>query len=79
MLENGSSHRVFRVVKSAIVTGVWIAMVGTVLGALVGVLLGGIRELTTGNSGGNGPLLFLLTGPVGGLSGIIYGIWKEVR
>ena len=77
MVRENFLQRLFEIVTSAVTYGGWFGVIGTVLGLLGGALGGGIYEYTTGTSGGNGPLLFLLTAPIGGLLGIIYGIWRE--
>jgi hypothetical protein len=73
------SRGVFQLLKGMVVYGVWFTIVGTVLGMAGGALGGGIYEYMTGASGGNGPLLFFITAPLGCLIGMFYGIWKEAR
>ncbi len=73
------SQGVFALLKSMIVYGVWFTVVGTVIGGVGGALGGGVYEYMTGASGGNGPLLFFITAPLGCLIGMFYGIWKEAR
>jgi len=55
--------------------GLWFAVVGCIVGALVGVIGGGIHEYMTGIS--SGPVLMVFTGTMGFVCGILYGIWKE--
>jgi len=73
------SKGVYQLLKSIVGYGVWFTVVGTVLGGVGGALGGGIYEYMTGASGGNGPLLFFITAPLGCIIGIFYGIWKEAR
>ncbi len=77
MARESLSQRILAIVKSTAANGVRFAVAGTVVGALGGALGGVIYEYSTGTSGGNGPLLFLLTAQIGCLFGIIYGGWKE--
>ena len=56
--------------------GLWCAVVGCIVGALlVGIIGGGIHEYMTGIP--SGPALLAFTGTIGFVCGIIYGIWKE--
>ena len=55
--------------------GLWFAVVGCLLGALVGIIGEGIHEYMTGIP--SGPALMVFTGPIGFVCGILYGIWKE--
>ena len=56
--------------------GLWCAVVGCILGALlVGISGGGIHEYMTGIP--SGPVLMVFTGTIGFVCGILYGIWKE--
>jgi hypothetical protein len=73
------SKRVFELLKSIVVYGAWFTVVGTVIGGAGGALVGGVYEYMTGASGGNGPLLFFITAPLGCLIGMFYGFWKEAR
>ena len=73
------SKGVFELLKSIAVYGAWFTILGTVIGGVGGALGGGVYEYMTGASGGNGPLLFFITAPLGSLIGIFYGIWKQAR
>jgi len=56
--------------------GLWCAVVGCILGALlVGIIGGGIDAYMTGIP--SGPVLMMFTGTIGFVCGILYGIWKE--
>jgi predicted lipid-binding transport protein (Tim44 family) len=56
--------------------GLWCAVVGCMLGALlVGIIGEGIHEYMTGIP--SSPVLLVFTGSIGFVCGIIYGIWKE--
>lgn len=57
--------------------GLWCAVVGCMLGALVGVIGGGIYEYMTRIPRENGPVLMVFTGPIGFVCGILSGMWKE--
>ena len=57
--------------------GLWFAVVGCILGVLVGAIGGELHEYMPGISSGNGPVLIMFTGPIGFVCGILYGIWKE--
>ena len=57
--------------------GLWFAVIGCILGALVGAIGGEIHEYMPGISIGNGPVLMVFTGPIGFVCGILYGILKE--
>ena len=78
MAQKDRSQRFSPILKSAASYGLWFAVVGTLVGALGGILGGAVYEYITGTSGGNGRLLIFLTAPIGAFLGIIYGIWKEV-
>ena len=78
MAQKDRSQRISPILKSAASYGLWFAVVGTMVGALGGVLGGAVYEYITGTSGGDGRLLLLLTASIGAFLGIIYGIWKEV-
>ena len=52
-------------------------MVGCILGAIVGVIGGGIHEYRTQIPSEHGPVLMVFTGPIGFVCGILYGMWKE--
>lgn len=56
--------------------GLWCTVVGCILGALlVGIIGEGIHEYMTGIP--SGPVLMMLTGTIGFVCGILYGIWQE--
>jgi len=57
--------------------GLWFAVVGCILGVLVGAIGGEIHEYIPGISSGNSPALIMFTAPIGFVCGILYGIWKE--
>jgi hypothetical protein len=57
--------------------GLWFAVVGCILGSLVGALGGEIHEYMPGISIGNGPVLIMFTASIGLVCGILYGMWKE--
>jgi hypothetical protein len=55
--------------------GLWFAVVGCILGGLVGAFGEEIHEYMTGIP--SGPVLMAFTGTIGLVCGILYGIWKE--
>ena len=68
-------RRVATTVKNIAGYGLWCAVVGCMLGALVGSIGGEIHEYITEIP--SGPVLMLFTGPIGFVCGLLYGIWKE--
>lgn len=79
MTENQISSRAKYILKTAVATGFQYGIVGVAIGAIGGALIGGIYEYMTSISGGNGPLAFIWTGPIGFLAGLGHGFWKEMR
>ena len=57
--------------------GLWFAVVGCILGSLVGAVGGEIHEYMPGISIGNGPVPIMFTASIGFVCGILYGMWKE--
>ncbi len=78
MAQEDKSPRTVTIFKSAAAFGLWGAVAGTLIGALVGAVGGTTYEFITGTSGMNSRSLFLFTAPIGVLLGIGYGVWKEL-
>ncbi|THJ20957.1 MAG: hypothetical protein CAF45_013145 [Nitrospira sp. CG24E] len=78
MAQEDNSQRTMTIFKSAAAFGLWGAVAGTLIGALVGAVGGTAYEFITGTAGMNSRSLFLYTAPIGVLLGIGYGIWKEL-
>ena len=69
-------RQIATILKNIAGYGLWCAVVGCILGALlVSIVGGGIHEYTTGIP--SGPVLMMLTGTIGFVCGILYGLWKE--
>ena len=69
----------FKVIAYAAIWGVVFTFVGAVLGFVGGLIIGMVSESITGISAGNAPLIFILTAPIGGICGIIFGAWKALK
>jgi hypothetical protein len=65
-----------RAVALAVFFGVAFTLAGIVIGLIIGLAVSGFYEevLTVGNA--QGPLLMLVTGPIGGLVGLVFGFRK---
>jgi len=62
--------------KNIVGYGLWCPVVGCILEALlVSIIGGGIHEYAAGIP--SGPVLMMLTGTIGSVCGILYGIWQE--
>jgi hypothetical protein len=69
---------VISVVGLALIFGFLFAFVGAIAGFLIGLAISAYYEQVLGIGNPQGPLLFLLTSPVGPLAGLIFGSWRGV-
>ena len=71
-----ASRKWVRALALAVFFGVAFTLAGIVVGLIIGLAVSGFYEevLTVGNA--QGPLLMLLTGPIGGLVGVVFGFRK---
>jgi hypothetical protein len=65
-----------RAIALAIVFGAVFAMGGVALGFVVGLAVSALYEEVLHLGNAQGPLLMLLTGPLGALTGLVFGFWK---
>jgi len=65
-----------RATALAIFFAVAFALVGVALGFVVGLAVSMFYEQVLHIGNPQGPLLMLLTGPLGALAGLVFGFWK---
>lgn len=63
----------------AVVFAMIFGVIGAVGGFWYGLYWALEYERTTGYSGGNAPLVFILTAPAGAIIGFFFGAWLAVR
>ena len=64
------------VVGFALFFGCLFAFVGAIAGFLIGLGVSMYYEEVLGIGNPQGPLLFLITGPLGFLGGLVFGAWR---
>ena len=66
------------IVGFRLIFGFLFAFVGAIAGFLIGLAISIYDEQVLRIGNPQGPLLFLLTAPVGFLAGLLFGAWKSV-
>jgi ribose/xylose/arabinose/galactoside ABC-type transport system permease subunit len=69
---------IISIVGFGLIFGILFAFVAAIAGFLVGLAFSIYYEQVLGIGNPQGPLLFLLTAPVGLLAGLLFGAWKGV-
>ena len=65
-----------RAIALAIVFAALFALAGVALGFVIGLAVSAFYEHVLHLGNAQGPLLMLLTGPLGALAGLFFGFWK---
>ena len=70
---------IISIVAFGLIFGILFAFLGAIAGFLVGLASSMYYEKVLGIGNPQGPLLFLLTAPVGLVIGLLFGVWKGVK
>jgi hypothetical protein len=68
-----------RAVALAVFFALAFGFAGVIAGFVIGMAISAYYEQVLHIGNPQGPLLMLLTGPLGAVGGIVYGLWKGIR